>query len=115
MAGKRTKVKSAKKKKKKLGFTNCLAIWILLFLTLGLAGGFYLALESIRYNYMGALVCYTAAFAPVGTIGGVVIGKIVDKNKAENTGGNGDGIVYAAAKAAGFNQSDIGTNESPAI
>lgn len=114
MNGKRTKVKS-KKKKKKLGFTNWLAIWILLFLTFGLAGGFYLALESIRYNYMGALACYTAAFAPVGTVAGIVIGKVVDKNKAENTGGNGDGITYATAKAAGFVQGDVGTNESPAI
>ena len=53
MAVKR-KVKRRKKKKGlihhlvSLGFSNRLAIYILLFLAAGLAGGFYLANESIR-------------------------------------------------------------------
>ena len=59
MAVKR-KVKRRKKKKGliqhlvSLGFSNRLAIYILLFLAAGLAGGFYLANESIRTGYTGA-------------------------------------------------------------
>lgn len=100
---------------KKIGITNCLAIYILVFLTLGLIGGFILSILSIKHNYTGALACYTVVFAPIGTVAGIVLGKVVDKNKAENIGGNGDGITFAAAKAAGFIQCDAGRNESPAI
>lgn len=102
MSGKRV----LKKQRKKIGFTNTLAIYVLLFLTAGLAGGFYLALKSIEYNYMGALACWSAAFAPIGTVAGIALGKVVDKNKAENTGGNGDGITFAAAQASGFTQNN---------
>ena len=42
-----------------LGFTNRLALYIMIFLAAGLAGGFYLALKSIQYNYAGALACWT--------------------------------------------------------
>ena len=58
MAVKR-KVKRRKKKRGlihhlvSLGFSNRLAIYILLFLAAGLAGGFYLANESIRTGYTG--------------------------------------------------------------
>lgn len=100
MSGKRV----LKKQRKKIGFTNTLAIYVLLFLTAGLAGGFYLALKSIEYNYMGALACWSVAFAPIGTVASFALGKVVDKNKAENTGGNGDGIIFAAAQASGFVQ-----------
>ena len=37
----------------KLGFTNRLAMYILLFLAAGLAGGFILAWRSISYGYTG--------------------------------------------------------------
>lgn len=101
MAGKRLA-----KKKKRIGFTDSLAIYILLYLFVGLIGGFYLALKSIEYNYLGALACYTVVFAPIGTVASIVIGKVVDKNRDENTGGNGDGIKFAAAQASGFVQDD---------
>lgn len=85
-----------------LGFTNRYAIYLLLFLVAGLAGGFYLAVMSIRYQYTGALACYTVVFTPIGTAVGIVLGKIVDKNRAENVSGNGDGITFASAEARGF-------------
>ena len=43
-----------------------------------------------------------------------VLSKVVDKNKAENTSADGDGIKYAAAMANGFSQIDDSA-ESPAI
>lgn len=94
---------------KGLGFTNRLAVYLLLFLLLGLAGGFVLAVLSIRAQYTGALMCWTVVFTPIGTAVGLVLGKIVDKSKAENTSASGDGIVYAAAQASGFSR------ESPPI
>lgn len=94
---------------KGLGFTNRLAVYLLLFLLLGLAGGFALAVLSIRAQYTGALMCWTVVFTPIGTAVGLVLGKIVDKSKAENTSASGDGIVYAAAQASGFSR------ESPPI
>ena len=69
-----------------LGFTNRLAIYILVFLAAGLAGGFYLALKSIQYGYTGALMCWTVVFTPIGTAASVAISKVVDKNRAQNTG-----------------------------
>lgn len=94
---------------KGLGFTNRLAVYLLLFLLLGLAGGFLLAVLSIRAQYTGALMCWTVVFTPIGTAVGLVLGKIVDKSKEENTSAAGDGIVYAAAQANGFSR------ESPPI
>ena len=67
-----------------LGFTNRLAVYILLFLTAGLAGGFYLAMESIRYAYTGALACWTIVFTPIGTAVSIAISRVVDKNKARS-------------------------------
>lgn len=119
----RTK-KEKKKKESKivahisgLGFTNRLAVLLVMLLFAGLGGGFYLARLSIANSYTGALACWTAAFAPIGTAIGVVLARIVDKSKAENTGANGEGIVYAQAKAANFTTTadDTGSNESPAI
>lgn len=94
---------------KEMGFTNRLAMYLLVFLLLGLAGGFVLAVLSIRAQYTGALMCWTVVFTPIGTAVGLVLGKIVDKSKAENTSATGDGIVYAAAQASGFSR------ESPPI
>lgn len=97
-----------------IGFTNRLAICIILFLAAGLAGGFYLARLSIMYGYTGALACYTAAFAPIGTACSIVLSKVVDKSKAENIGGNGDGIKFAMAMSEIANADDSSW-ESPAI
>lgn len=98
----------------RLGFTNRLALYIILFLAAGLIGGFYLALLSIRTGYTGALMCWTVVFTPIGTACSIVLSKIVDKNKAENTSADGDGIVYATAKASNFG-CDSGSKDSPAI
>ena len=97
-----------------LGFTNRLALYIIFFLAAGLAGGFYLAAKSIETGYTGALMCWTVVFTPIGTACSVVLSRIVDKSRAENTSAEGDGIKYALARANGFvtNNSDV---ESPPI
>lgn len=98
----------------RLGFTNRLAVYILLLLVITLAGGFFLAVKSIQTGYTGALMCYTVVVTPVDTAIGIVLNKIVHKSEVENSGADGEGIKYAAAKANGFVQSS-GSNESPAI
>lgn len=101
----------------RIGFTNVLALLIMLFLATGLAGGFYLALESIRTGYTGALMCWTVVFTPIGTACSIVLSKIVAKSEAENKGPNGEGIKYAAAAASNFqkieDQGDV--SNSPPI
>lgn len=108
-----------RKKIKKLkgnGFTNSMAIYILALLTIGLLLGFVLAWKSINTQYMGALACFTVCFTPIGTACSIVLGKVVDKNKEENTGADGTGITFAAAQANNF-KSDVDElfDNSPAI
>lgn len=86
----------------KLGFTNRLAIYILLFLAAGLSGGFYLSIQSIAAQYTGSLLCWTVVFTPLGTVAAAVLGKVVDKNRDENTSADGMGIAFAAAEANGW-------------
>ena len=102
---------------KALGFTNRLGLYIMAFLAFGLLGGFYLADKSIDFNYNGALVCWSVVFTPIGTACSIVLGKIVQKSVAENTGADGEGIKYAAAKANNFKQPDKnrGIKVSPPI
>lgn len=88
-----------KPERKRMGNTDRLALLLVLLLAAGLAGGFILAVLSIRAQYMGALACWTAAFAPIGSVCAAVLVAIVNKNKAENTAG---GVKYAAAEASGF-------------
>ena len=108
--------KQARKgRRRRLGFTNTLALLLAALLACGLAGGFLLAVMSIRYSYTGALACYTVVFTPIGTALSIVLARVVDKNRAENTSAAGDGIVYAAAQAAGFIHNDSGTENSPSI
>lgn len=111
----RKKPKRRRKKRQSIGFTNRLALYLMLFLAVGLAGGFYLALKSIQYQYMGALACYTVVFTPMGAMANIVLNSIVHKSDHENTGADGEGIKFAAAKAAGFSQTEAGVEESPAI
>ena len=91
--------------KPKVGFTNQLAIKLVRLLSGGLSGGFVLAVLSIKYNYVGSLLCYTCVFTPIGTALSIVLAKVVDKSKAENTSADGDGIIYAKAKANNFKSS----------
>lgn len=100
---------------KSLGFTNRLAVYILLFLAAGLAGGFYLALKSIAYGYTGALMCWTVVFTPIGTAVSIAISRVVEKNRDENTSAYGDGITYASAMAKGFVQEEEVDINSPQI
>ena len=91
--------KLTKLNKKKIGFTNTLAIYLVLLLTLTLGLGFYLALESIRAQYTGALICWSCVIGPLDACLGVVLVRVVDKSRAENTGADGNGISYALAMA----------------
>lgn len=97
-------IKSVFEHLKKLGFTNRLGIYIMLFLAAGMAGGFYLAVKSIAYGFNGSLMCWTVVFTPIGTAVSLVLGKIVNKSMVENTSADGEGIKYAAAKAKGFSE-----------
>lgn len=92
---------------KGIGCTNRLALYIVALLAAGLAGGFVLAVLSIKYQYTGALACWTVAFTPIGTACSIVLGAIVKKSQDENTGANGEGINYAKAMR--------GNTDSPAI
>jgi len=85
-----------------LGFTNRLALYIILFLACGLAGGFVLAWRSISYGYTGALACWSVCFTPIGTAASIVLSKIVHKSEVENSGADGEGIKFAMAKSNGF-------------
>ena len=98
---------------KNLGFTNRLALYIMVFLAAGLAGGFYLAIPSISRDYTGSLLCWTVVFTPIGTACSVVLSRIVDKSRAENTSASGDGIVYAAARAQNFVREEINIDSPP--
>ncbi|MCC8120525.1 MAG: hypothetical protein LIO42_00690 [Oscillospiraceae bacterium] len=93
-----------------LGFTNRLALLLVLLLIGMVAGGYDLALRSIRDGYTGALYCYTVIATPLGTALSVVLAKVVDKNKAENTD-NGKGVKFAAAEARNFEDN----SDSPSI
>ena len=97
-----------------MGNTDRLGYILVFILALGLAGGFALAVLSIRYQYTGALACWTVVFTPIGTALSIVLSRIVEKNRAENPGANGEGVKYAAAQAAGFAQ-DLGSENSPSI
>ena len=92
---------------KSIGFTNRLALYIVALLAAGLAGGFVLAVLSIKYQYTGALACWTVAFTPIGTACSVVLSGIVKKSREENTSAKGEGIKYAMAMK--------GSTDSPAI
>lgn len=100
--------------RRRMGNTDRLGYILVFILALGLAGGFYLARMSIQYQYTGALACYTVVFTPIGTALSIVLSRIVEKNRAENTGPNGEGVKYSAAEAAGFVE-DAGFEDSPSI
>ena len=98
--------------KKRVGFTNKLAISLVILLFAGLFGGFVLALLSIRSSYNGALYCWTIVFTPIGTALSIVLAEVVKKNRDENTDENGKGMSYAIAEAQSFyqNPEDYTTN-----
>lgn len=116
MAGKHesTKRKPIREHLVSIGFTNRLAVYLVIMLFIGLAGGFVLALFSIKYQYNGALACWTVVFTPIGTAISIVLAKIVNKSKEENTSADGDGIVYATTMKELENKMSWSDN-SPAI
>lgn len=67
------------------GFTDCLAVACVLLLFIGLNMSYRLSVMSIEADYMGALQCFTVVFTPIGTMLGIVLTAVVNKNRAENT------------------------------
>lgn len=82
---------------KSLGFTNRLALYIVLLLAVSVCMGFFLAIFSIRNFYTGSLLCFTVIATPLDTCLGIVLRSIVQKSAAENTEG---GINYAKATSS---------------
>ena len=62
-----------------------MAAFIVGLLAVGLCMGFILALLCIKTQFDGALVCFTVAFTPIGTSLSIVLTKVVDKSRMENT------------------------------
>ena len=97
MRGKRELSRAASRRR--MGNTDLLAFILVFILALGLVGGFVLAVLSIRYQYSGPLACWTVVFTPIGTALSVVLVRVVEKNRAENTSANGDGVKYEIGRA----------------
>lgn len=113
MRGKR---EARKAPRRRIGNTDLLGFLLVLLLAAGLAGGFVLAVLSIRHQYSGPLACWTVVFTPIGTALSIVLSRIVEKNRAENTSAAGEGVKYAAAAASGFREDAGGASEnSPPI
>lgn len=105
-----------RKKKSRVGFSNRYSVYVLLFLAAGLAGGFFLAILSIKYQYTGPLMCWTVVFTSIGTAVSIIPHFVVHKSTVENSGADGEGIKFAAAKARNFVEDAVeGSEESPAI
>ena len=86
----------------------------MLLLFVGLAGGFVLAVLSIKYQYTGALACWTVVFTPIGTAVSIVLARIVDKSRAENTGADGEGIKPSRSRKAPWTARQSERVKSPA-
>lgn len=115
MRGKREQIRTAAPRRR-MGNTDLLGFLLVLLLAAGLAGGFVLAVLSIRHQYSGPLACWTVVFTPIGTALSVVLARVVEKNRAENTSATGEGVKYASAAAAGFQEDAGGVSEnSPPI
>lgn len=88
----------------------------MLYLIVGLAGGFYLNLKNIITGYTGALMCWTVVFTPIGTSCSIILSRIVDKSRSKNKSGNGDDIKFAAAQANDFTETEDNSSlNSPPI
>ena len=114
MRGTREQIRTAAPRRR-MGNTDLLGFLLVLLLAAGLAGGFVLAVLSIRHQYSGPLACWTVVFTPIGTALSIVLSRIVEKNRAENTSAHGEGVKYAAAQAAGFVQDYTNNENSPPI
>lgn len=108
----RKKLKSCQKQK--LEFSKKLISdirWLLWAVTLG---GLALAAFCIYRGYVGSLPWISTLVGLPWTAHGVVCSFYLNMAKSDHSGADGEGITYAAAKAAGFIQ-DTEFEESPAI
>ena len=96
-----------------IGFTNRLAIYLMVLLGAGLAAGVWLAYMSIISGYLGQLLCFTVVFTPIGTCCSIVLNSIVQKSRAENVSGDGTGVKFAEAQANHFQHDYIYGADQP--
>ena len=82
------------KSRKSLGTTDKIGVSLVALLAVTVGMSFILASWSIKAQYVGSLICWTACIAPLDTCLGIVLKAIVNKNKEENTGADGEGIRY---------------------
>lgn len=87
------------------GFTDSMALKLVRILILTIVLSFILSVLSIRYQYLGPLACWTACIAPLQVGLSIVLSAVVNKNKAENTSADGDGIRYR--QIIGTNGEDV--------
>ena len=92
MRGKREQSRAAPRRR--MGNTDRLGYILVFILTLGLAGGFVLAVLSIKYQYTGALACWTVVFTPIGTAEALEAGKSI-LFMIESNPGPGLGLLLA--------------------
>ena len=79
---------------KTMGNTDQLAWCLVRVLIFTIVMSFILAIYSVHEQYLGALACWTACIAPTDTALAIVLKAVVDKNREENTGADGEGIRY---------------------
>ena len=82
---------------KRPGFTDSLACFCLLVMTIGLFMAYNLGKMSIEADYMGALACFTVVFTPIGTTLGITLTAVVNKNRAENASPAGINVIKATS------------------
>ncbi len=92
---------------RKQGFTDGMALKLVRILILTIILSFILSVLSIYFQYLGALACWTACIAPLQVGLSIVLSAVVNKNKAENTSADGDGIRYRQLLGTNREESSI--------
>lgn len=103
--GKREVTKTKAEYSKKLVTDIRSLLWVVT------VGGLLLAFYCVRKNYLGALPWVTSMVGLPWTAHGVICSFYLNMAKSDHKVG---GITFETAKAANFNQSEIGT-DSPSI
>lgn len=111
----RTRKKRRVRRTEKIEFSKKLISdirWLLWVVTLG---GIILAAFCIYKGYTGSLPWLSAMVGLPWSSHGVVCSFYLNMAKSDHKGADGEGVTYAAAKAAGFTQDGSGVEDSPKI